>query len=653
MNVISGLAAQVGQRGRLFCVCLLIACAGSASAQEAGQVYVKAADLLPQETAGYVRIPNFPEFWEASGETHLAKLAEEPAMKPFIEAQKERARNFLSSVDNKIGLKPEDLSEIGSGEAVAAWLPFPNDKIRPFAVCVIVDVRGREKKTETVVDQIDKDFKAGGATRKDMTYGGQNIRVYQTKPKPGQLKLDEIAITYDESRVIATDRLSVAQELLDAIAGRPKGKPLSSLEAFTKVIDQSNQMMADAIKTDKSTHGFEWYAKPFQMGRILRELFDVDRGNNVDIIKLLENQGFTKIVSVGGVAAINGQVFDILHRGLIYVPDKSFEKAARMLLFPSKPLAAIPGWVSKDVGSFNRMNWVIEDGFWFSETLVDEALGDKVFRPMVEGIKNDEEGPQIDLEADVLPALDDELILITDNTLPAAVDSERMLLAIRVKDPVKIKRAVEKAMEVEPDAKRIDALKDVDIWRVESGDADDIEIDILLEGFPEEEDEGAGEEPPPLLEHWAIAAVEPAGGATPQNPAYLMFSSHADLLVDVAKRIRDKTPGGLSTTAEAKSVAEGMKSLGAQSVSFDRFVNMKLSLRVKYELLRKNELKDSGSVMAMLLKRLIESDEGGEPDPINAKKLPPFNVIEKHLPAGGSYIETVGDGWTITGFYLK
>ena len=54
-----------------------------------------------------------------------------------------------------------------------------------------------------------------------------------------------------------------------------------------------------------------------------------------------------------------------------------------------------------------------------------------------------------------------------------------------------------------------------------------------------------------------------------------------------------------------------------------------------------------------MLRRADEEEEGGEPDPLNASKLPPIEQIQQHLPEGGSYIETTEDGWLLTGFFLK
>ena len=618
-----------------------------------GEQYVPAVDLLPKNTAGLLRIPNFPKFIDAWEKTHIGMLADEPSMQPFLETQKKRAKKFLNSVDkNAIGVRPENLYEIASGEVVGAWLPFEKDQRRPFAVCLIVDVRGLRDKADKVLVQIDKDLKAGGATRKDVEYRGETISVYSTKPKPGQLKIDEVAITLSDERIIAADRDTVVQDLLDAVAGKAIGEPLSKLGTFRQVLDVSRKAINEPAEKDGQTIAIEWFAKPFQMGRIVREVFEVDRGNDVDILKLLESQGFDAVKSLGGVFAMAGERFDFLHRGFIYAPmadDKKFSKAARMLDFPNEPLAQIPAWVHPESGTFNRMNWKLEDAFWASETLINEAFGDEIFRPMIEGIKEDEEGPQIDLETQFFPFLADQLILVTDNKMPVDLDSDRMLVAVRIKDAEKIKKAVQKAMEVEPDATKLDVLPGVDIWRVQRGESeDDFEAELLELGL--EPEEGAEDEPPPLLHHWAIAVVDKGPGS---DVPYLLFSSHPDLLIMAATRIRQGAKDGLAKVDSVKKIVEVQKELGAKGVAFDRVTRLRYSLRVKYELLRQGKLKDSDSILSSILRRVAEDEEGGEEDPLNAKALPPIAKIEQHLRDGGSFYETTKDGWLINGFFLR
>jgi hypothetical protein len=505
------------------------------------------------------------------------------------------------------------------------------------------------------MEKIDKELTAGGWIRQDIKSQGETIRLYNVKPKPGQLKVEQIAITLNDVRIIAADRDSVVTELLDAVAGQPKGDAIASLDDFETVLTRSSQAIRDPIQAGGGTIAAEWFAKPFQMGRIVRESLEVDRGNQVDILKLLENQGFDALKAAGGVFAMAGQKYDLLHRGYVLAPPTTdqpskYENAARMLQFENQPLADIPPWVHADAASFNRLHPKFEEAFWASETLINEAFGDEIFRDIIEGIRDDEDGPQIDIEKNVLPNLDNQVMLITDNTLPATVNSERMLVAIRIRDAAAIKAAIGKAMEVEPDASRMDVLPGVEIWRVQRDESSNDKFDAELFGDLELGFQADTKEQAPLLDHWAIAMVDKGPGS---DAPYLMFSSHPDLLILVAKRIQDGAKGGLHSLPSIKSVAESLQELGCEQPAYDRAVRLKYSLRAKYQLLQQGKLKESDSVLASIYRRIFEDEEGGEPDPLNAAKLPPLEQIEAFLPDGGSYFETTEDGWAFTGFLLK
>lgn len=621
----------------------------------ATEKYKLAIELLPDTVAGLVRIPNLPRFCEAWENTSLGKLLEDEAMQPFIEAQRQRAKNYLEAFDNKVGIRPEDLYNVASGELVISWLPFPNDKRRPFALCVIADVRGRAKEADAAIEKLDKDLKAANWIRKDTEHLGQTIRVYSTEPKPGQLKVEQIVISLDETRLIAADRDLVVTDLLDTIAGEAEGKPVVQLQEFQHVLKKSSQAILEPVKSGGGTIAIEWFARPFQMARILRESFDVDRGNQVDIVKLLENQGFDAVKAAGGILALAGEKYQLLHRGSILAPavtdqPSKYKLAARMLQFENAPMAPIPAWVHSEAASFARINPKFEEIFWASETLLNEAFGDDIFKDIIEGIRDDEDGPQIDIAKNVLPNLDNELILVTDNTLPSQLNSERMLIAIRVSDAEAIGKAISKAMDAEPDATILDAVPGVDIWRVQrGGDEDALDEDLFGDldiGLGEEEIE----ETPPLLDHWAIAMIDRGVNS---EAAYLMFSNDPDMLVAAAKRIRSKTKAGLADEPEIKDLISSLSDLGCKSPSMDRIVRTRLSMRAKYNLLREGKLKDSDSVLSSFYRRFLEDEEAESDEAINATDLPPLSTIEKYLPNGGGFMETTKDGWSLTGFLLS
>ena len=627
--------------------------AAAAAPQAGAQTqYINATEVISGTAAGLIRIPDLPDFCDALEETHAGKLREEELVKPFFDAQRERLRNYLESVNNKIGVKPEDLYDIASGEVVFAWLPFPNEKRRPYSLCLVADIRDRKPKAVKALDQVDQDLKAGGWQRSDVTHRGETVRVYNAKRKPGQITVEQLAICLSDQRVITADRDSVVTDILDALAGKPNGKSIGQQSDFKAIINRAKEAIAGPMGTQGGTVAAQWFAKPFGMGRIVREALDVDRGNDIDIIKLLENQGFAAVTSAGGVVAINGKEYDLLHKGVIRA-ERPFKMAARILQFDAEPRQPIPAWVSPDTASFNRLNIKIEEAFWAAGTLVDEALGDEIFDEMIKGIHEDKEGPQIDIRNNVLPSLDNEIILIADNVLPADVRSERMLVAIRLNDVDKLKRAIQKWGEVEPDASKMDvpALNGIDIWQVIQGQGgvdEDFDEDLFgeFDDFEEEEEEAK-----PLLDQWAIGVVPKGPGSTAD---YLMFSSHPELLIATAKRIQQGVKSGLADVPEVKRVVQSLRDLGVDKPIFDRVVRTKLSMRVKYELLRQGKLRDSDSVLAKLVQRIAEEeDQGNEPDPLNAQKLPPIAQIEQYLPDGGSYLEETKDGWETTGFLLK
>ena len=50
--------------------------------------FASAIDLLPESTAGVVRIPDLPAFCKAWEKTNLGRLLDSPVMQPFLDEQR-------------------------------------------------------------------------------------------------------------------------------------------------------------------------------------------------------------------------------------------------------------------------------------------------------------------------------------------------------------------------------------------------------------------------------------------------------------------------------------------------------------------------------------------------------------------------------------
>ncbi len=615
--------------------------------------YVTPLSLISDTVAGVVVVPDMPEFCAAWKTTTLSAFANDDLMKLFVEAQRARAEQELLAADLKVGIKLRDLLEIASGEAVLAWQPF-KDPRRPYSIAIVADVRELYAKAQAAIEQVDKDLVASGATRKDVKRGDDAVRVYALKPKPGQLRIEQVAICLNKDRILASDRESIVMELLDAVDGKSAGTMVTATADFKRVREQiADRPKLDEVGADAGVVGLQWFARPLAMARIAKEAIGVDRGNQVDVVNLLERQGFDAIRAAGGEFTIGHRDFDLLHYGFVLAPPVTSEPsryrlAARMLQFPNSTSTPIPRWVGKQIASYTRLNWNLSEAFWAAETLVDDALGQAMFKDMLDGIRDDEVGPRIDVAKNVVPNLGGHLILLTDNELPASESSERLLVAIEITSAQALRDAVKRMMEVEPDAALVDGVPGVEVYRVlKTDEPTDFDAELFDDlGLGDAPDPDA---PPPLLNQWAISVIANKS----DKGGYLVFSSHPELLVETANRMLGDAQGGLGDTPEFKLLGEHLTAIGGDEFAIQRLVRIDLSLRVKYALLREGKLRDSDSLLASLFRRAFDKIDAEGDDPLGAKKLPPIEDVEKFFRPAGTYLRTTDDGWSLDGFLLK
>ncbi len=623
----------------------------SAAAQE----YKPAISLVPDTAAGIVRIPDVPTLCDAWKQTTLSALVNDPSMKPFVDAQKKLSEERSSTLGFNIGVRPKEVLEMASGEVVVAWLPF-DDKRRPFALALIADIRGNRAAADQVVTKIDADMKANGATLKMTNFGSESIRVYTLKPVPGQIKIDQVVLTYNDTRLIAADRDSVVTSMLESIAGNDKSAKLDSAEDFLGVRKQVDAPIAN----ETAIAGVQWFARPLAMGRIVKEAAKIDRGRQVDILNLLQRQGFDAVRAAGGQVSVGGPEFDLLHKGFIWAPPTAgqadrFRLAARVIQPINLTAEAIPAWVGGKIASFSQLNWNMSDAFWHIEPLVDDAFGEVIFRDILEGIRDDEDGPRIDIAKDVIPNLGKRLFILTDNVMPADQRSERLLVAIETTDIAAMRKAVRRTMEVESDASLIPGpIPGVEVYRVlRTNEPNDFEAELFNDlGLGDDKD--APNRQPPLLNQWAITVIEAPGAANAGKQAgYLIFSSHPELLLETLARFaKPGNADAFGEDAEVKVVLSKLEKLGGQERAYVRVARTNLTFRAKYGLMQEGKLRDSDSVMATLFRRIFIS-KGEEDVDLNNDKLPPFEKIEKYLRPAGGYSRATDTGWTLDGFLLK
>ncbi|MCA9134925.1 MAG: hypothetical protein KDA45_17270, partial [Planctomycetales bacterium] len=302
---------------------------------------------------------------------------------------------------------------------------------------------------------------------------------------------------------------------------------------------------------------------------------------------------------------------------------------------------AVPKFVGKNISSLLATHWNAKEAFWRTEGLVDELAGTPgVFDEVIQGIKKDPNGPRIDIEKDVLPHFTNDIYSISDNREGAAdVDSRRNLIALRLNNAPAMAKVLDRAMRNEPDAELV-KFSGHQIWKVvhrEDEEVVDLSADFGSDfGAPSAEQDNNA--PQPWLSNWAITVYD----------EYLMFASHVEMIRDAIEQSNTSEKSPLLAEKDYQRVVAAIAArFGGDAGSAWQIVRTSLAYRVQYELFREGKLRQSQSMLASVLDRLLqnETEMRVQEQRISGAKLPPFEAIAHYLQPSGLMVRTTDSGW--------
>jgi hypothetical protein len=635
--------------------------------------------LLPARTKGYISVPDVAALQASFDETQFGRLLADPVMKPFADDLKSQLNDRLSITKEKLGVTWDDVKGVVAGELTVAVIqpqpkPMPKPKkvngrtVRPAspqAVFVMMaDVTGRIEKAKALLAKIDADLIKRGAKKAQQTISGVSMTVYKLPKKEGTVTQhraiffikDNLMVACDDVKVIGgiASRLIQPGKVSDTLAGVP---------AYQMIVNRCSAAAGDLEPQAR------WFLEPFgYIAAVQSAANDGKRAKGKKMLPILQAQGFDAIQGLGGFLNLKEGRYDLLHRTFIYAPGEDGKKgpakvrlrlAARMLEFPPGGDLEPQAFVPRDVASYGSIHFDVKNAFDTVGTLVDAMIGEPgIWDEIIDGLKNDKDGPMVDIEKNIVGQLANRITVIAANREPIGIDSERLVIAVDVKDKAAeavLAKAIEKMMDGNPAVKKR-TYKGRTIWEVTPDDEElptieitgpgagvlNVEDDDDDEGDDEGDEEGVGGLG--VGDHSAITISD----------GHLFIASHLDIL----KQILDGPAPGerLSAALDYQLVNVRLKALtgGRQSIKF--FSRTDEEYRVNYEMLRRGKLPEAKTVMGSVLNALL--GEGGKKKKtlrkakIDGKKLPSYDVVRRYLGPAGLAITTEQDGWSITGFTL-
>jgi hypothetical protein len=600
--------------------------------------------LLPATTKGYLSVPNLAQLRDQFNRSPLGQLANDPAMKPFVDDFKRQLHQRGMKQLEQFGLSWDELDGIPSGEIAVAAIQISVDE---GAVALIVDVTGHDRQAEAQLAKVNDRLTQSGAKRIARA-NGDPLVVYQLPSEPGRNEAPTVGYFIQQNVLVAGDNVTVLEGILQALKGT-RDDSLASLPAYREIMTRC------ASSAGNLAPDLRWFVEPFGYAEVVRAATPLrEKRKGPDLIKVFKDQGFTAIQGLGGFVNFTAGKYEMLHRTMIYAPAvagrnpqdiNKYNLAARMLRFPAGGDLLPPAWVPRDVATCTSFNWDLHTAFKVINSLVDEMVGEKgVCFDVLDSLRDDPDGPRVDIGNDIVAHLGNRITIISDNELPIGPKSERKVLAIETNDEATVAAAIAKLMGAEKEAHRREIDGHV-VWELIDCQTEMPQLDIETPGVAIQHSESNACKANGNQRFFSTTAICVADGQ-------LFLSSHMALLEKVLQQA--KRSDGLSTADDYRLIAKQATAVGAGPISFRVFSRTDQAVLPTYELIRTGQMPQSETILGKFLNSMSSEGQEGVPrkQKIDGSQLPDFSTVQKYLGPAGSFVTSMDDGWLCVGLMM-
>lgn len=593
--------------------------------------------LLPATTRGYLSVPSVEELRQRWQQTQLGQLAADPVMKPFAEDLERQVRQRLLQENFHLELEWDDVIAMAGGELTLATIQPQEGAVRHASV-MLLDVTGHKAEMERILNEGARQLEAKGAKRTSANVGDHELVTFTLPPKRGELEQDRVVRFVVNDLLVIGTHAEVVRDILVRLVNQTTAGGLHEVPAYQKV----NQRIAR--EAGAGNPQVRWYLEPFGYAEAMRAAGGGQRKRGRDMLAILRSQGFDAVAGLGGWISLATGEEEMVHRTFVYAPGNPqapsrFQMAARMLDFPNDTTWQWPSWVPQDLAKATQLNWKVKEAFEYSQSLVDAIAGSEgFFEDMLDGIASDPHGPQIDLREELVAHLGQEVTVVTDFVYPITPASERRVIAIKLVNEEAVSRAIQKVLEDDPDARRLDVDGQV-IWEIldqDSGEGPDLGLRVdgiePVVGPASGDDEG---QEPPILRNSAITVAH----------GYLYIATHVDFL----RRLLQPrtTEDQLANSEDLQLVRQHLERIGAGNDAARSFTRTDEAYRVTYELIRQGKMPESESLLGRLLNRWLgpEDEDVLREQKLEGGRLPDYEAVRRYLGPSGTYVHSEPDGW--------
>jgi len=616
--------------------------------------------VFPASTRAWLSVSDPSGLRERFDASPYGQLVADPAMKEFIDTIREQVRSSGRRRLASLELRLEDFEGIPGGELAIAAIEGAEGRL---ATVVLADTTGHEAEAKALVERITARLVERKARVVTIAGAPPQLSVYQLPddaqdervPKGRRVAFALAA----QAVVVGDDAVQVGQAFEVLAKGRQDS--LATASAFGAVMKPCRDAVAPTAPCVR------WFVDPLRFATAFQATNPpLEKRKGPDYVAILGRQGFDAVQGLGGVVVLQEGTHVLRHHTMIHAPPlpgrepqapDCYNLAARMLRFPNVEDVAPPAWVPRGVSGWTALHWDIPTAFAAAETLVDDVVGDKgVYDDVIASLKEDPDGPQIDVEQDLIACLGRRVSFFSDTVEPLGTDSERLVIAIEVVDEPRIAATIAKVMDADSDMRRVE-IAGRTAWELIDHTAEVPQLDVDFGGGGPPPIAGPQHDPDDSAHRRRARLKEREEKLLPHSTVtvafgHLLIASHRDVLEEALA----SAEGGESLAAAADYAAvmsevERLLPGGKSLVSFGRDDE---AIRPAYELLRQGSMPKSKSLFGQLLNAVLGDGKPGSvrEQRIDGSSLPEFELVRRYFGTSGLAMQSRPEGWYLMGVAL-
>ena len=381
-----------------------------------------APHLLPESTLAYVRVASVPEVVEKFRETAMGKITTDPQVSPLISDLYASALRAFEQIEDRVGIPLDELLTIPQGELCVA-LVAPEEG-RP-EVMALLDVGDHLPAAELIIERGEEALAKQGGEWSTERVGDTELVIYQL---PGD-RQRRVARFERDGTIVLSSNETLAKQLLSVWDGKDDVRTLADNRRFTTIMKRSVGFRDEQPQ-------ITFYADPLTLiRRATRGDFSAQAG-----LSIATGLGLDGLKGIGGSMILASEEFDsILHAHvLLEVPR---DGVLKMIALKSGDITPEP-WVPKDAASYMTMNWEVEKTYKELVRMYDMFRGEEAWSEQV--FSEVKESLDIDLEKDLIEALDGRATHVSWMERPARINSQAHLVAFKLEDVAQTQRVLDR-----------------------------------------------------------------------------------------------------------------------------------------------------------------------------------------------------------------